>query len=111
MLCGRRHVVGTGSLDINIRSERGVVTVCLLEVGHVSGLSDHLMSLQLIADAGNCCTGNSEDITTKFFKSGDELLPSSVGQLNSFNGFQDISAKRASAYGSCPGGHTNSPSR
>ena len=45
----------------------GGVAVRLLEVGHVLGLSHHLiMSFRLIADTGNCYTGTSEGITKVF---------------------------------------------
>ena len=76
-------IVGTGSVEIHLRSGGGgwgvVVTVRLLGVGHVPGLSYHLVSLRLIADAGNCYTGTSENITIIFSKSGDEIFSPVLG--------------------------------
>ena len=59
-----------------------------LGVGHVLGLSYHLVSLQLIAVAGNYYTNTSEGITVKVSKSGDKLFSPSIRQLNGLYGYR-----------------------
>ena len=54
----------------------------LKNVAHVPGLSHHLLSLRLIADAGNSYVGTPEGIRVDFTKSGDTLFAPSLGQLN-----------------------------
>ena len=67
-------IVGTATLRLSLGFGEGVVSVTLLNVAHVPGLSHHFLSLRRIADAGNKYVGNREDILTVFAKSGHELL-------------------------------------
>ena len=61
----RYPIVGMGSFNIYLRSRGGGGTVQLLEVGHVPGLSYHLVSLRPNANAGNYVTGTSKSMTIK----------------------------------------------
>ena len=64
-----------------------MVSVRLHEVGHVPGLSYHLLTLRLIANAGNCYIDISKDITITFSESGDKLCSRSIGKLDGIYGY------------------------
>ena len=73
-------IVGTDSLEIHLRTGGGgVVAVRLLEMEYVPGLSYHVTSLRLIADASNCYTGTSESITKTFPSLMTKSFPQALG--------------------------------
>ena len=80
-------IVGTDSLEIHHDLGRREVTVRLVQVGHVSGHSYHLMPLWLITDASNCFIGTSKGITIKVSVSGEELFSPCTKQVNYLYGY------------------------